>query len=187
LSVILDNFEATYKSSNDVAVSWTVSDESNMNYYAVERSTDGRQFSLVGTQQAENTGLSQQAYSFPDNVSGVNAPVLYYRLQLVDVSGHISYSKVVAVEVQNSTQAQITLYPNPAVDFAVLSIPSENQAQANMRLIDDAGRLIMARSFTLNQGNNTQTIDRLTALPRGIYVVQVFYNNTVYNSKLVKQ
>ena len=56
-----------------------------------------------------------------------------------------------------------------------------------LRLIDNAGKQILTKSFTVISGNNNMVVDQLAGLPRGIYVIQVILNNNLYNQKIVKK
>ena len=56
-----------------------------------------------------------------------------------------------------------------------------------LRLIDNAGKQILTKSFTVTNGNNSMMVDQLGYLPRGIYVIQVMVNNNLYNQKIVKK
>ena len=56
-----------------------------------------------------------------------------------------------------------------------------------MRLMDNAGKPLITKSFPVNSGNNSVLIDQLGFLPRGVYIVQVMVNNTLYNQKVVKK
>ncbi len=56
-----------------------------------------------------------------------------------------------------------------------------------VRLIDNAGKQLMLKSFTVYNGNNSVLVDQLGSLPKGIYVIQVMLNNKLYNQKIVKK
>jgi hypothetical protein len=64
---------------------------------------------------------------------------------------------------------------------------SDKQSVGMMRLMDNSGREIMYKSFTINTGNNSMMVDQLNTLPKGVYIVQVVFNNSLYNNKLIKQ
>jgi hypothetical protein len=183
LSTSLSNFGASVTGSGNVLVSWAVSNQLNLDHYEIERSSDGINFSSIG-----QVAAGQQAdYAYTDYLTSVNTPIVYYRLKMADMDGQSRYSKVVPIRLDQATDAKIGVYPNPAADFTVLKIYSDNQTVARIKLIDDAGRQIISRSFTVNTGNNSLLIDQLGALPKGIYIVQVVLNNTLHNEKLIKK
>jgi hypothetical protein len=187
LPVTLVNFSASLEAGNAVQLSWITTDDGSTSYFGVQRSTDGIYFSLIGDVQANHAAGNEHNYTYTDNIGSLHAAVVYYRLQMVDADGKMAYSKIELVHPDASANTQVSVYPNPATDYAVLKMNTDKQAAATVRLMDNSGRQIMVRSFTLNPGNNNLTIDQLTALPRGIYFIQVAYNSSIITQKLVKQ
>jgi hypothetical protein len=186
LPVTFVSFNAAYVASNTVKVAWSTTNEINTNYFEVERSVDASSFAGVGQVAASQSGETTNSYSFNDYLSGVNTSVVYYRLKIYDQDGRISYSKIVSVRL-GEPATKVSMYPNPASDFTVVNLYSEKQSLAMMRLIDNAGKQLLYRSYNVNSGNNSLMIDQLSNLPKGIYIVQITMNNTVYTEKLVKK
>jgi hypothetical protein len=186
LPIDLLNFNAAYQSSNTVLVSWTASNEMNTSYFEVERSVDGADFSFLGNVSVNTSTGESHNYSFNDYLQAVKSPVFYYRLKMVNTDGSFTYSKTVVVSL-DQTDATFSIFPNPATDYAVLRFYSDKQSVGMMRLMDNSGREIMYKSFTINTGNNSMMVDQLNTLPKGVYIVQVVFNNSLYNNKLIKQ
>lgn len=72
-----------------------------MDYYTLEKSSDGVVFESINTQQAQGNGRSNRnQYKYLDTKPhlGVN----YYRLGQVDVDGTQTYSKVVAINFETN-------------------------------------------------------------------------------------
>jgi hypothetical protein len=107
-------------------------------------------------------------------------------LRIVDKDGKYSYSKIVSVKL-DQPENSISVYPNPFDSYAIVNLYSDKSGNGVLRLIDEAGRQILNKSFTVIGGNNNITIDQLGHLPKGIYVVQVMLNNNLYNQKIVKK
>ncbi len=53
--------------------------------------------------------------------------------------------------------------------------------------MDEAGKQILNKSFSIYNGTNSLMVDQLGHLPKGIYVIQVMVNNNLYNQKLIKK
>jgi len=68
-----------------------------------------------------------------------------------------------------------------------VNLYSDKPGNGLLRLIDDAGRQILTKSFTVINGNNSLLVDQLGHLPKGIYVIQLMVNNNLYNQKIVKK
>lgn len=105
LPVSLLSFSAK-KNDKSVELMWVTEAESNISHYELQRSSDGRSFSIFQTIQSTNS-ISKMNYSYRDN-NPING-VAYYRLKIAEVDGSISYSKIVTV--QFATGNSITVYP----------------------------------------------------------------------------
>ena len=186
LPVVLSSLTATYNSTGYTLVSWSTSNQVNASYFEIERSTDGTHFAPVGQVFVDQSSDAIHNYSYNDNLSGVNSSVLYYRLKLVDADGHYGYSKVVAINLDQN-DSKMSVYPNPATDYAVLKIFTEKPNIAILRLLDESGKQIKTGSYSLSRGSNSVMIDQLAMLPKGMYVVQILVNNNLYNQKLIKR
>jgi hypothetical protein len=186
LPVTILNFTASYVSSNNAKVSWSTTDEINADYFEVERSTDAIQFFGVEQVNADNSLNPVHSYSVNDQLFNINSDIIYYRLRIVDKDGKFSYSKVVAVKLEQPENV-LSVFPNPLNDFTTLSIYAAKPASGMVRLIDNAGKQLMFKSFNVYNGNNSVLVDQLGSLPKGIYVLQVMLNNKLYNQKIVKK
>jgi hypothetical protein len=186
LPVTLLNFSASYESANNVKVSWTTTDEINADYFVVERSTDATSFAGIAQVNASETSNPVHSYNVNDQLENVNSNIVYYRLRIVDKNGKYTYSKVVPVKLDQPLNV-FSIYPNPVDNYAVMNIHSEKPGTAMMRLMDNAGKPLITKTFPVNNGNNSVLIDQLGFLPRGIYIVQVMVNNNLYNQKIVKK
>lgn len=180
------NFNASYASSNNVKVSWTTTNEINAAYYEVERSSDGEKFNAVGQVNAGPSGNPVHNYSTNDQLVNVNSNIVYYRLRIVDQTGKFVYSKVIAVKL-DQPETGFSIYPNPVDNYTILNLHSDKPSSGVLRVMDNSGRQILAKSIVVNNGNNSVMVDQLGYLPRGIYMVQVLLNNNVYNQKLLKK
>ncbi len=186
LPVSLMNFTATYVASNNVKISWSTTNEINSAYFLVERSVNAVDFGAIDQVTAGTSFETIHNYNSADQLAGVTTNTVYYRLKIVDQDGKFSYSKTIPVRLDQPA-ASLLLYPNPALSYTVLSIHSDRAGNGTLRVIDNSGRTVENKSFVANTGNNSILIDQLGNLPRGIYIVQVVLNNTLYNQKLVKQ
>jgi hypothetical protein len=186
LPVTILNFSASYVSANNVKVSWSTTDEVNASYFEVERSSDATNFMGIAQVNASESLNPIHSYSINDQLYNINSNIVYYRLRIVDKDGKYTYSKVVAVKLDQPENI-LSVYPNPVDNYATLNLYAEKPGTGMLRLVDNSGKQIMTRSFTVNNGNNSLLIDQLGVLPRGIYVIQVLVNNNLYNQKIIKK
>jgi hypothetical protein len=186
LPVTILSFSANYVSANNVKVNWSTTDEINASYFVVERSSNGSDFTGVAQVNASESINPIHDYSVNDQLYNVNSNVVYYRLKIVDKDGKYNYSKIIPVKL-DQPESTISVYPNPVDNYVVVNLYSDKPGTGLLRLIDDAGRQILTKTFTVVNGNNNFVVDQLGPLQRGIYVIQLMVNNNLYNQKIVKK
>ena len=186
LPVTLLDFSATYVSSNNVKVAWTTTNEINAAYYEVERSSDGTNFIGVAQVDASSSLDLTHFYSINDQLYNINGNIVYYRLRVVDNDGKYTYSQIIPVKL-GQPETSFSVYPNPVDNYAILNLYADKPDNGMLRLIDNSGRQILTKSFTITNGNNSIMVDQLGNLPRGVYIIQVMVNNNLYNQKIIKK
>jgi hypothetical protein len=189
LPVKLVSISAT-KIATNVLVDWATASEINSLNYQVERSTDGVNFTLVGTVKAQGNSNGVSQYNFTDaGVTSLGSTVLYYRLKMVDIDGKFEYSKIVSVNlgVTNGTEITVSVFPNPYVNELYAKITTSSTGSATVQLKDGIGRMVSGvTKQSVSQGTNIIRIDGVDQLPRGIYFVEIEVNGTKYTSKIFK-
>ncbi|HEV3222849.1 MAG TPA: T9SS type A sorting domain-containing protein [Puia sp.] len=186
LPVTILDFSATYVSANNVKVAWTTTNEVNAAYFEVERSSDGSNFIGVAQVDASSSMDPTHFYSINDQLFNINGNIIYYRLRIVDNDGKFTYSKIIPVKLDQPVNS-FSVYPNPVDNYAILNLYASKPDNGMLRLMDNSGRQILTKSFTINNGNNSIMVDQLGNLPKGIYIIQVMVNNNLYNQKIIKK
>lgn len=174
LPVTLLGFAAA-RHNNGSLLNWTVAQELNVRAYIVEWSTDGYNYSSIGSVTADNS----RNYTFlhATAAKGKN----YYRLRIVDNDGRYRLSGTCTTSI--SGNAKISVYPNPAGSFLTMDISGE-QAGAAFRIVNAVGTVV--KSGTLPQAG----INRIpvAGIAAGIYIVEVQKDKqTLLNTRIVIQ
>lgn len=146
-----------------VLLQWNTASEVNTSHFEVERSTDGRNFFVIGKVLA---GQRDGQYTYNDK-EPVNA-VSFYRLRMVDIDSRHSYSGTVAVRL--SLTSKLQLYPNPARGATSVTILSKGSGVETFRLFDANGKCLKTGQVMVAEGINRKPID-LNGLPGGIYFI----------------
>ncbi|MDE1192967.1 MAG: T9SS type A sorting domain-containing protein [Arachidicoccus sp.] len=155
LPVAVNGFSGKLQNGT-AALQWQTGVESNINHFEIEKSTDGKTFSSIGSVQPKGSGNS---YSF--NASQPE-PVAYYQLKRVDNDGFSSvYPKIVVLS--QTVNEDVAAYPNPAIDHINIKVANA----AALTIYDAVGRIIKTQA--LKAGVNTIDIH---SLPTGIYFIQ---------------
>ncbi len=151
------------KRSNDCnQLEWITRDELNTDYFIVESSKDGLQFSKRGVVQA--AGAGNHNYRFSD--CSMLQDIRYYRLKMVDQDGEFRYSKVVVLSAVKETTA-ISLYPSLVTSQLTIAIHDPSLFNSTMILSDVSGRI--HRQTQLRNRNNILMVDYL--MP-GMYFIR---------------
>ena len=147
-----------YPQADRVKLEWQTADETNVEGFMIERSSDLEEFNHIGFQYPFNLGTDHhQSYTFIDPV--VDLDLYYYRLKILEQDGHHWHSKIISVV---RSQDQIRLVPNLASPGQIIRITGAEIEEVT--LINEIGQRVQVDlSF---QGF------RLPNLSAGVYFVQ---------------
>lgn len=142
-----------------VQLNWQTEMESNNEFFAVERSPDGRLFEEIGRVAGAGTTVRPQDYGWIDAnpLNGAN----FYRLRQVDFDGTTAFYGPVLVQLPFGNDVRI--YPNPVRDWVRIEGGGTGQ---QLQLIDALGRVLLERVL---EGPTTD-LD-LRKLPAGRYTL----------------
>jgi hypothetical protein len=154
----------------DVRVKWDISEESNIREYEVERSTDGLNFSKIGSTPSKGNN-AYESYEWLDEnpVPGNN----YYRIKAVEYDETFILSRIVNVKIEGKN-SQMRIFPNPVQNGQInLHISTEQKAQYLVTLIDLQGRQILTQEFNHPGGSFSRSIQVGQNYAAGIYHLEV--------------
>jgi hypothetical protein len=155
-------------------LNWSVAMEKDNDYFIIERSKNGTDFSPAGTVNGKGNTSSMQLYSFRDDhpLNGLT----YYRLKQVDFNGSSSYSMIIAVLHK---KADIDIYPNPNNGTFMISLSAPERSY-QLDITDLHGRTF----YTIGGETVPESIE-VRDIPKGIYIVRFYQESQVYIEKLV--
>ena len=158
LPVQLGNFTAR-ESNGQGILNWTTVNETGADYFVVEKSSDGTNFSSIDTVKAigNSTGLQQYVSQDRQLRAGIN----YYRLKMVDNNSTAEYSKTVQLAIK---QTEIRLFPNPASEQVTVTHGSSSVDKIK---IYNASGVLMQQKRTAP--NSYQTVFDIRNLAKGMY------------------
>jgi dTDP-4-dehydrorhamnose 3,5-epimerase-like enzyme len=158
-----------YQKNKDIAVEWTVENESNMKQYEVERSDDGNHFSKAGTIKANNNAATNYSWADVNPANGLN----YYRIKSIDINDKIEYSKIVKVLIGKDDQS-ILVYPNPVTN-GIINLQFDNARAGiyKIRLLDKVGKEIMSQQIKHTEGSSIETFQLNNSIANGIYQLEI--------------
>jgi len=175
LPVKLISFEGSSAGSRNI-LTWATSSEEDNDYFQIEKSSDGKNFTPIGQVSGEGTTSTQHTYKYTDNnpANGVN----YYRLKQVDFNGAAHYSNTIVLDNASSDAANIAVYPNP--NNGSFSVELMNPGPYTLEVTDLQGQRVYYTS-----GTSAPEIVKVNGLTQGLYIVQVTIDNQVITKKVV--
>lgn len=165
-------------------LSWATASEINSDYFNIQRSKDGISFETIGAVAAQGNSTNTHHYTFDDKTpyKGIN----YYRLELIDTDGAISYSTTIQLIIPEDGLGYL-FYPNPTQDVIHYQYEASSKEFLEIQVIDVYGRTLSTKSFTATMGLNTVPI-HLNSYPTGSYMIRVHHLNSanVHTVKAIK-
>jgi hypothetical protein len=109
-----------------VSLSWATASELNFDYFSIEKSSNGIDFSELEQVKGHGTTNERKDYKLVDNLPLIGRN--YYRLKSVDFDGYTEYFNVVLVNF--SGEKTVSIFPNPsdgkAITIALNFVPEKN-------------------------------------------------------------
>ncbi len=184
LPVKLLDFTANYNKPNAL-LNWSTAQEHNFNYFMIERSTDGQNFSQVALVFGAGESDRKIDYSYNDKDLKGRGGVLYYRLKQVDIDGSFTYSSVRLIRLgDEKTSITLTTFPNPVATDLRITLPTSWQSKhIQIDLYNVSGQRVNAQDIA--NSSQTESIS-VASLQRGIYFVEVRNGNEIAKQRIVK-
>ena len=155
-------------SGNDVQLNWKTASEINTKEFQIERSSDGVNFSVIGTKAAMGNSVVESNYAHTD--LNMQAPVYYYRLRLLDEDGSYKFSNIAVVRKAGSIKG-VRVFPNPAVSN--MSVEFSNvQGEYLISLYNMGGQEVSSQRAIVQYNAQYVNVNR-NSLPAGTYIMKV--------------
>ncbi len=162
---------------------WYSSNNASVNYYSIQRSTNGSSFTEEKRVQANKTPRllqqantrEQQTFTYALNTAATNS---YYRVAAILNDGSTAFSPV----VYYGSGKHITLYPNPVKE--VLTVKGLQPEVNNLLTISDVGGNVLLSTTVTSSATYNYNVSRLKA---GQYVLRVQSTEQVQSVRFVKE
>ncbi len=182
LPIHLLTFDARKLAGDNAEVNWRISTNSNPEKFEVLRSSDGRNFTSIGTVVAGN---GQTDYSFVDN--SLPKTTTYYRLGMLDKDGKTTYSRIVAVFNSAKGTLLTSLIPTMVTSTAKLSISSSEKGSMQILVTDMQGRIVQKQSIAVSVGTQDNWLYLQSLAPGAYQITGYMSGERVGTIRFVKQ
>ncbi len=168
LPIELVYFKATLV-EKAVELDWATAKEINNDYFTIEKSKDGKNFTELTTVNGQGNSMQITKYTSLDYMpyNGVT----YYRLKQTDMDGTYTYSKVVAVQTSLKESNALQVYQSASKQLQVnyKSIAEENGV---LTIHDSRGVQVWAKGIN-GSAQEVQEQVNLQSAASGIYMVSL--------------
>lgn len=185
LPVHLISFQGNMDKNSKVTLQWRVADNETVNHFAVQRSSNGRDFTTIAVIFAtEKTG--DEDYMYYETVKG--SEKVMYRLRMIDREMDADYSKILVFQnISSATDNNINILGNPVNDRLTFSFQSASTQTVEVKIYDLDGRLQLNSKVNSYEGSNMVSLPLSSTITPGFYVVEVSDGTERHVAKFVKQ
>jgi len=159
LPVILESFTAE-GINNSIQIDWQTAQERNISQFILQHSINARVFEDIATMTANSNGANNYQFTDKYPINGVN----YYRLQIIDKDGAVSFSKTISFQISINSSL-FSIFPNPAKNIVTI----RGNHISSVQVVDNLGRLF--NSVRLQDATNPAIA--VSHLPSGIYHLRI--------------
>jgi hypothetical protein len=149
---------------NQIRLNWETASETNNDYFSIERSNDGINWSEIGKINGAGNSSSSRKY-FLDDINQYNE-VSYYQLKQHDFSGITRTFGPISVQTCIAANEALTIYPNPAKDAININFNGNIEQVMNSEIYDLFGR-------NMYQSSIYQSAINVENFQDGIYFLQL--------------
>lgn len=172
------NFRARLTANNTVDLDWEAEVDSKHSHFIAERSTDGRNYILLGR-------VDNLPYKLTDYNPAIGNN--YYRIKQFDVDGKFTYSKVNVIYLDPSRMSMV-MYPNPANENITFRVNTGRREMITISISDLAGKVVYTEQMLVT-GSSAEMKVNVQGWPSQTYIVKAIRNDnsTLSVQKFIKQ
>jgi len=187
LPVELISFSAKLNGSI-VTLSWQTATELNNSGFEIERAVSESlqmEWLNVGFVNGFGTTTEPKSYNFSDNISGLNSPVLFYRLKQIDYDGTFNYSDVVKVSARPEEFSLSQNFPNPFNPSTRIAFNVPEKSELSLKVFDILGEEVAVLFEGIIESGFHEIEFTGAGLPSGLYVYTLNSGNYFQTRKMM--
>ncbi len=161
-----------------ISINWSTASEINNDFFTIEKSIDGLNWSNIATVKAASNSEVINNYSTIDQnpIAGIQ----FYRLTQTDINGQSKTYDKTFINFE-TVKPSVIAYPNPCSDW--LSIDLDAAENSTVKVLNAFGQIVMTES---SSDQSVLKLD-LSTLASGVYNLELSVNGLFSTSKIVKK
>lgn len=180
----LTDVQSRYRNGT-VSLQWKVTENEFTDFFNVERSYDGKNFSSISRVNAVRERAGPVPYHFedvPDPRAGGN---VYYRIQLTGTAGNILRSRHLHHLLGTNTAGALEIYPNPVKNTFLIQLPVNREEKMQLRILDMQGRAVHSAGIVVGPGQGPVSVTLPGAIRPGPYQLSLQSGEQQFRQKLM--
>jgi len=162
-------------------ISWTTTNESGVNYFEVQKSSDRISFARIATLPGSNSG-GVNNYRFVDNQPQTG--IVYYRIVEVDNDGKKQMTAVMTVRAASTASGINKVFVAPGNQL-VMDVFLDKSSEGEIQVLNNTGVTVARSRHNLSQGNSSVYINT-PPLSAGIYYLRLRCGSEIMTRSFVK-
>lgn len=160
-------------------LNWSTATETNNQFFYIERSDDGVNFTTIGRKDGAGTTSMIHHYAFDDYspIEGTN----YYRLRQVDYNGATMYSNIIALEFHRGHMTVTNVKPNPTNGQVNFDFNSPVETTVHIVITDITGRVVRDE-MVLTKAGTTAVSTVIEESGAGVYTMIITEEKFAFRS-----
>jgi hypothetical protein len=181
----LKMFELTgTRQISNAILNWRIITSENVDYFEIERSINNGAYITIAAIHQSVYLNELQSLNYTDNIYGIAAEKLMYRVKIISKSNRSKYSNVSVIH-QGQLKRQLSIAPNQSNDYVNIGFLSPKDATVQIRVLDSEGKKVYVQKQPVYKGNNTIKLINLNTYPEGQYLIQIILNGEITSGKLM--
>ena len=176
LPLTLMDIKCKENKKQEIQIYWETIDEYDVAYFDVKRSYNGIDFESIKVIKARNESLNHYTFTDHNPLSGNN----YYRLDMVDLDGSVTRSKIIVCHHNNKDLINDISYNTQVIDFLYLNLINDHIKTLSVWSLD--GQLLRQK---YNINSDSVEID-LSELNAGMYIINIITGKASKSIKIIK-
>jgi C1A family cysteine protease len=189
IPVELTSFTAVNRGTN-ILLEWVTATETNNQQFEIYRRTTENEkvgeWMLIGHLEGKGTTTEPTYYSYEDDITGINANALEYRLKQMDYNGNYTYSEIISVNSLAPDGFVLEQnYPNPFNPSTRIKYALATKQLVSLKVYDILGNEI-AKLVNEEKPAGTYEVEfNANHMSAGVYYYTIVTDNFVQTKKMI--
>jgi hypothetical protein len=167
----LQNFSA-HKMDRNIVLNWDAPNETDINQYEIEYSTDGSNFTPVAKMVASHNSTGKAAYTYNYALNTNTTGALYFRIKETGNSSKSVYSTVQKVVLDEKTATGISIHPNPAITGMTVNFDHPMTGEYAVDLVNLSGQTVVSKKMQV-QNSRAIPVNWNSKPAPGVYYTRI--------------